>query len=113
MNSDRNVTKWTIRGSIAAAMFAAMMIGGATQAYAFEFPVSGNGSAQGPDREATLDEAFENASEQVRLICSGGAGQIRHDRIDRTGHNCVSVGDGDSKMYSCMAFVRASCVSGR
>lgn len=81
------------------------------QARDFHFFVSGNGSAQGSDRESTLDEAYEKASEQARLVCSGGNGQIHHDRIDRTGSNCSRLGDSDNPVYACMVFVRADCVS--
>jgi hypothetical protein len=109
MNQRNAVTTWTLRSSVAAAALAA--IGLSSPALGFEFFVSANGSAQGSDREAALDEAYEKASEQARLFCAGGNGQVRHDRIDRTGSNCLSAGDGDGKTYTCMVFVRANCVS--
>lgn len=111
MNERNGVLKWSLRSGVAVAILAAAVLGDTALARGFEFFVSANGSAQGSDREAALDDAYERASEQARLVCAGGNGQVHHDRIDRTGSNCLSSGDGDSKMYTCMVFVRASCVS--
>ncbi len=111
MNQRNGLAKWPLRSSVAAAAVAAIGLGSPALSHGFEFFVSANGSAQGSDREAALDEAYEKASEQARLFCAGGNGQVRRDRIDRTGSNCLSAGDGDSKMFTCMVFVRANCAA--
>jgi hypothetical protein len=103
--------KLIIGGFAAAAVLAAVTIAGAAQSREFHFFVSGNGSAQGPDRQGALDEAYDKASEQARAVCAGGNGQINHDRIDRTGSSCLTSGDHDNTTYTCMVFVRADCVS--
>ena len=101
----------SVRSKLFAASILAAVTMTAAHARDFHFLVSGNGSAQGPDRQSALDEAYDRASEQARLVCSGGNGEIHHDRIDRTGSNCVKSGADDSTMYSCMVFVRADCAS--
>jgi hypothetical protein len=100
-----------IGGTLVAAAILASVTMTAAQARDFHFFVSGSGTTQDPDRRTALDEAYDKASEQARLVCAGGNGQIRHDRIDRTGSSCLRSGDGDNAMYSCMVFVRADCVS--
>ena len=104
-------TMTSIGAKVCAAAILAAAAVTAAHGREFRFFVSGNGSAQSPDREAALDEAYGRASEQARLFCAGGNGQVHHDRIDRTGSNCVRVGSGDDTLYSCMVFVRADCAS--
>jgi len=101
----------TIARKLGALTVLAAAVMTSAQARDFHFFVSGSGSAQGSERESTLDEAYEKASEQARLVCAGGNGEIHHDRIDRTGSNCARLGASDNPVYACMVFVRADCLS--
>jgi len=61
----------------------------------------GSGTAQEDDRDAAVNEASDNATQQVNAMCVGTVVDV-----EKTGTTCVGGGD---MPYSCMVFVKAAC----
>ena len=67
--------------------------------------VSGSGSATESDRGQADSEALDQATSQVNAICTGTV-----ETVEKTGDNCISIGDGDSPSYTCLVQVKGKCV---
>jgi len=61
----------------------------------------GSGTAQEDDRDAAVNEATDNATQQVNAMCVGTVVDV-----EKTGTTCF--GGGDTP-YTCMVFVKAAC----
>jgi hypothetical protein len=63
--------------------------------------VFGSGTAQEDDRDAAVNEATDNATQQANAMCIGTV-----VNVEKTGTTCF--GGGDTP-YNCMVFVKAAC----
>lgn len=61
----------------------------------------GSGSAQEDDRDTAVNEATDNATQQVNAMCVGTVVDV-----EKTATTCF--GGGDTS-YNCLVFVKAAC----